>query len=93
MSIADFIAVVSFGLTCFSIGYAFGKDINKTQKEPRLSSRLFLHLGEIIYFSISAMSFFCSRASRSSMISFCHSSGRSTMYSASVFRRVLVIFP
>lgn len=34
MSIADFIAVVSFGLTCFSIGYAFGKDINKTQKEP-----------------------------------------------------------
>ena len=34
MSIADFIAVVSFGLTCFSIGYAFGKDINKTQKKP-----------------------------------------------------------
>lgn len=32
MSIADFIAVISFGLTCFSIGYAFGKDINKTQK-------------------------------------------------------------
>ena len=34
MSIVDFIAVVSFGLTCFSIGYAFGKDINKTQKQP-----------------------------------------------------------
>ena len=31
MSIIDFIAVVSFGLTCFSIGYTFGKD-NKTQK-------------------------------------------------------------
>ncbi len=30
MSIVDFIAVMSFGLTCFSIGYAFGKD--KTQK-------------------------------------------------------------
>ena len=26
MSIVDFIAVVSFGLTCFSIGYTFGKD-------------------------------------------------------------------
>ena len=25
MSIVDFIAVVSFGLTCFSIGYTFGK--------------------------------------------------------------------
>ena len=23
---------VSFGLTCFGIGYSFGKDINKTQK-------------------------------------------------------------
>lgn len=38
MSIADFIAVVSFGLTCFSIGYAFGKDINKTQKQPPRSA-------------------------------------------------------
>ena len=26
MSIVDFIAVVSFGLTCFSIGYTFGKE-------------------------------------------------------------------
>jgi hypothetical protein len=26
MSIIDFIAVVSFGLTCFSIGYTLGKD-------------------------------------------------------------------
>ena len=32
MSIIDFIAVVSFGLTYFNIGYAFGKDNNKTQK-------------------------------------------------------------
>ena len=32
MSIVDFTAVVSFGLTCFSIGYTFGKDSNKTQK-------------------------------------------------------------
>ena len=32
MSIIDFIAVVSFGLTCFTLGYTFGKDINKTQK-------------------------------------------------------------
>ena len=37
MSIVDFIAVVSFGLTCFSIGYTFGKDSNKTQNNrPRL---------------------------------------------------------
>lgn len=32
MSIVDFIAVVSFGLTCFSIGYAFGKENSKSQK-------------------------------------------------------------
>ena len=32
MSIMDFLAVMSFGLTCFSIGYTFGKDINNTQK-------------------------------------------------------------
>jgi hypothetical protein len=32
MSILDFIAVVSFGLTCFGIGYSLGKDNNKTQK-------------------------------------------------------------
>ena len=30
MSILDFIAVVSFGLTCFGVGYTFGKD--KAQK-------------------------------------------------------------
>ena len=32
MSILDFIAIVSFGLTCFSIEYTFGKDNHKTQK-------------------------------------------------------------
>ena len=32
MSIIDFIAVVSFGLTCFSIGYTLGKDNHKPQK-------------------------------------------------------------
>ena len=30
--IIDFIAVVSFGLTCFSIGYTLGKDNHKSQK-------------------------------------------------------------
>ena len=35
MSIVDFIAVVSFGLTCFGLGYSFGKDNNKTQKGYR----------------------------------------------------------
>ena len=32
MSIIEFITVVSFGLTFFTIGYTFGKDNNKTQK-------------------------------------------------------------
>ena len=32
MSIVDFIAVVGFGLTYFSIGYTFGKDNHKPQK-------------------------------------------------------------
>ena len=32
MNILDFIAVVSFGLTCFSTGYTLGKDNNKPQK-------------------------------------------------------------
>ena len=40
MSIVDFIAVVSFGLTCFGIGYSFGKDNNKTQKQPPWSGKL-----------------------------------------------------
>lgn len=34
MSIIDFIAVVSLGLTCFSIGYTIGRDSDKTQKQP-----------------------------------------------------------
>ena len=32
MSIVDFIAVISFGLACFSAGYAFGKDFSNTKK-------------------------------------------------------------
>lgn len=32
MSVIDFIAVVSFGLTCFIAGYNIGKDKTKTQK-------------------------------------------------------------
>lgn len=28
MSIVDLIAVLSFGLSCFSVGYSFGKDSN-----------------------------------------------------------------
>ena len=40
MSIVDFIAVVSFGLTCFGLGYSFGKDNNKTQKQPPRPSKL-----------------------------------------------------
>ena len=40
MSIVDFIAVVSFGLTCFGLGYTFGKDNNKPQKQPPWSGKL-----------------------------------------------------
>lgn len=32
MSIMDFIAGMSFDLTCFGIGHTFGKDSNNTQK-------------------------------------------------------------
>jgi len=32
MDILGLIAVLSFGLTCFGIGYSLGKDSNKTQK-------------------------------------------------------------
>jgi hypothetical protein len=32
MSTIDFIAVVSLCLTCFGLGYTFGKDSNKPQK-------------------------------------------------------------
>ena len=32
MSIVDFIAAMGFGLTCFGIGYTFGKDNQKPQK-------------------------------------------------------------
>ncbi len=32
MSIVDFIAVVSFGMMCFEIGYSLGTDRKKTQK-------------------------------------------------------------
>ena len=38
MSIVDFIAVVSFGLTCFGLGYTFGKNNTK----PSIGSTLFL---------------------------------------------------
>lgn len=32
MNIIDFIAVISFGLTRFGLGYTFGKDAKKSQK-------------------------------------------------------------
>ena len=32
MSIVDFLAVVRVGLTCFDLGYTFGKDNRKPQK-------------------------------------------------------------
>ena len=32
MSIMDFLAIISFGLSCFSIGYTIGKYNHKTQK-------------------------------------------------------------
>ena len=32
MNISDFLAIISFGLTCFELGYSLGKDNSKTQK-------------------------------------------------------------
>jgi len=32
MDILGLIAVLGFGIACFSIGYSFGRDINNTQK-------------------------------------------------------------
>lgn len=32
MTIEEVIALLSFGLTCFGLGYTLGKDSNKTQK-------------------------------------------------------------
>ena len=49
MSIVDFIAVVSFGLTCFGIGYSFGKDNNKTQKQPPTPGKLSGIFVKLIY--------------------------------------------
>ena len=49
MSIVDFIVVVSFGLTCFGIGYSFGKDNNKTQKQPPTSGKLSGIFVKLIY--------------------------------------------
>ena len=40
MDILGLIAVLSFGLTCFGIGYSFGKDSNKTQKQPPMPRKL-----------------------------------------------------
>lgn len=34
MSIIDFIAVVSFGLACFGLGYTLGKDTVNAKKYP-----------------------------------------------------------
>lgn len=33
MSIADLIAVLTFGLSCFCAGYKIGKDIHKNAKK------------------------------------------------------------
>ena len=40
MSIVDFIAVASFGLTCFGLGYSFGKDkiVRHKNSRPDLTS-------------------------------------------------------
>ena len=49
MSIVDFIAVASFGLTCFGLGYTFGKDKNKPQKQPPWSGKLSGNFFQNIY--------------------------------------------
>ena len=61
MSIIDFIAVVSFGLTCFSVGYTFGKDNHKSQKYPPWSDKLSDYFCFVIHRTnrLSAVLFFC----------------------------------
>ena len=51
MDIVDFIAVVSFGLTCFSIGYTLGKDNHKPQKQPPQSGKLSGNFCHTIYWA------------------------------------------
>ena len=42
MSIVDFIAVVSFGITCFCAGYTFGKVTTRHKNNrPSKTERLF----------------------------------------------------
>ena len=44
MSIADLLSVLSFGLACFSIGYAFGKDKSTKKNRPASQTvRLFFN--------------------------------------------------
>ena len=40
MDILGLMEVLSFGLTCFGIGYSFGKDNSNTKKQPHLSDEL-----------------------------------------------------
>ena len=53
MSIVDFIAVVSFGLTYFGLGYTFGKDDNKPQKQPLWSVICPLSSRQVRYLKVS----------------------------------------
>ena len=53
MSIVDFIAVVSFGITCFCAGYTFGKDNNKSQNNR--STVRFSLSGKHTLFSLSQL--------------------------------------
>ena len=48
MDILGLIAVLSFGLTCFGIGYSIGKDSNKTQKQPPPDQRIRLFRNSLI---------------------------------------------
>ena len=47
MSIVDFIAVVSFGLTCFGRGYTFGKDNRLVCRQGGYFCGLLLSLSKV----------------------------------------------
>ena len=49
MSIMDFLAIISFGLSCFSIGYTIGKDNHKTQKQPPTRRLFFTAYPDILF--------------------------------------------
>ena len=48
MDILGLMSVLSFGLTCFGIGYSFGKDNSNAKKQPLLSDERSGHFNNLV---------------------------------------------